>query len=208
MNKKRIYNQELVWYTKKDVLEIFPITERTYFRKLKLIRDVEFNTKENPHGKSTNLVHRNDLKRIFSVKRIPNNLTDKEVRRKYIGTTNWGIIGNIVPVTSTVYELVKKMEFVFCELKKLDKKLILFYSIEPNPKDKYFHAHFLMKTNLSINVIKEFLSLICDNNTPYEKRIFIEKYNYIDYHFSGSFYSYKTSTNDKGENSVHDDLLR
>jgi hypothetical protein len=148
------------------------------------------------------------LKRIFSVKRIPNNLTDKEVRRKYIGTTNWGIIGNIVPVSSTVYELVKKMEFVFCELKKLDKKLILFYSIEPNPKDKYFHAHFLMNTNLSINVIKEFLSLICDNNTPYEKRIFIEKYNYLDHQFSGSFYSFKTSTNDKGENSVHDDLLR
>lgn len=30
-----MYNPQLIWYNKKDVLDVFPITERTYFRKLK-----------------------------------------------------------------------------------------------------------------------------------------------------------------------------
>jgi hypothetical protein len=40
-----MYNSELKWYDKKNVLQIFPITERTYFRKLKE-RSPEIRTKK------------------------------------------------------------------------------------------------------------------------------------------------------------------
>ncbi len=32
-----MYNPDIIWYNKVDVLSIFPINERTYFRKLKKI---------------------------------------------------------------------------------------------------------------------------------------------------------------------------
>ena len=57
-----MYNSELKWYDKKNVLQIFPIHERTYFRKLK-DRSPEIRTKKfkNQKGKDTTLIYYKDL---------------------------------------------------------------------------------------------------------------------------------------------------
>jgi hypothetical protein len=47
-----MYNSQLIWYNKEDVLNLFDIKERTYFRKLKE-RTPEIKTKcfKNKRGK-------------------------------------------------------------------------------------------------------------------------------------------------------------
>ena len=57
-----MYNPQLIWYDKKDVLAIFPITERTYFRRLKQ-KSSQVRTKKlkNPKGRDTTLIYYKDF---------------------------------------------------------------------------------------------------------------------------------------------------
>jgi hypothetical protein len=202
-----MYNPQLIWYEKKDVLNIFPITERTYFRKLKAIdKDIRTKTLKNRKGKNTTLIHYQDLDKLFPVKRIPSNTNDKELVRKYIGTSHWNYIGNITPERTRKLEIIEKMKFLHSELKKLDKKFILFYHLEENTKDKFYHSHFLFNTTLDQNTINEKLNLICEN----DKGIDLQPYDYHTYHFRGSFYSNKFGQYDTKYSNpyVYSELLR
>jgi hypothetical protein len=183
-----MYNPQLIWYNKQDVLDIFPISERTYFRKLKVITtDIRTMTLKNRQGKNTTLIHYQDLKKLFPIKRIPTNLNDKELVRKYIGTSHWDYVGNITPEKSKKSEIIGKMNFLYSELKKLDKKIILFFHLEENTKDHFYHSHFLINTLLNQQTINEKLNLICEN----EKGIDLQTYDYQTFHYRGSFSSNK-----------------
>jgi hypothetical protein len=181
-------NPQLIWYNKKDVLNIFPITERTYFRKIKGINeDIRTKLLKNRKGKNTTLIHYQDLEKLFPIKRVPSNLNDKELVRKYIGTSHWDYLGNITPERTKKSEIIEKMKFLHSELKKLDKNIILFYHLEENTKDNFYHSHFLMNTKLDQQTINEKLNLICES----EKGIDLRPYDYQTYHYRGSFYSNK-----------------
>jgi hypothetical protein len=183
-----MYNPQLIWYTKKDVLNIFPITERTYFRKIKGInKDIRTKPLKNKKGKNTTLIYYQDLKKLFPLKRIPTNLNDKELVRKYIGTSHWDYLGNITPEKTKKSEIIEKIKFLYSELKKLDKNIILFYHLEENIKDNFYHSHFLMNTKLDQQTIYDKLNLICEN----DKGIDLQPYDYQTYHYRGSFYSNK-----------------
>jgi hypothetical protein len=188
-----MYNPQLIWYTKKDVLNIFPITERTYFRKIKGInKDIRTKPLKNKKGKNTTLIYYQDLKKLFPLKRIPTNLNDKELVRKYIGTSHWDYLGNITPEKTKKSEIIEKIKFLYSELKKLDKNIILFYHLEGNTKDNFYHSHFLMNTTLNQHTINEKLNLICEN----DKGIDLQPYDYQTYHYRGSFYSNKFGKHD------------
>jgi hypothetical protein len=183
-----MYNPQLIWYKKKDVLNIFPITERTYFRQLKfLTSDIKIKKIKNTRGRSSTLIYYQDLKKVFKNKRIPKNIKDKEILRKYIGTSHWDYLGNITPEKSKKSEIIGKMNFLHSELKKLDKNIILFYHLEENTKDNFYHSHFLMNTKLDQKTIYDKLNLICEN----DKGIDLQPYDYQTYHYRGSFYSNK-----------------
>lgn len=183
-----MYNPQLIWYDKEDVLNIFPISERTYFRRIKVINsDIRTKSFKNRRGKNTTLIYYMDLEKVFPLKRKPNYLYDKELIRKYIGTSVWNYFGNIKPGKSTKSEVVEKMNFLYLELRKLDKKIILFYHLEENPNDSFYHSHFLLNTILDKKHIYENLNLISEN----EKRIDLQSYDYSTYHYRGSFYSNK-----------------
>ena len=80
-----MYNPQLIWYNKRDVLKIFPITERTYFRRLKKITpEIRIKNFKNRKGKPTTLIHYQDLNKIFKRKRKPSNLKDPIIFRKYM----------------------------------------------------------------------------------------------------------------------------
>jgi hypothetical protein len=206
-----MYNPSILWYDKKDVLNIFPFSERTYFRKLKsLDPKIRTRSQRNSQGKTSTLVYFKDLKKVFGSYRKPNRVNDPEIRRKYIGTLEWDIIGNIVPEYGTTENLIQSMRFVKEVIERKIKpstKDWFFYSIEKNSKDENYHTHFLIRTNLKIIHLEKILDLICETDFGGKNRMWVRKYDFENHQYSGSFYSYKTSLNDKGEGSVFDELL-
>jgi hypothetical protein len=88
------------------------------------------------------------------------------------------------------------MNYVFSELKKVNKecKVTLYYSIEKNTEDEYYHSHFLIKNELcSIpqNDIMEILELVAEKNTSKETRIYLKPYDYKSFGKDGSNYTLK-----------------
>jgi hypothetical protein len=206
-----MYNPTIKWYNKEDVLNIFPISERTYFRKIKKINDsIRTKNLKNPQGKPSTFIYYQDLNKVFGKYRKPSNLENLQTKRKYIGTSDWDIIGNIVPVNGTIQTLEISMRYVkrFIEYKMESKsKDWFFYSIEKNPKDDYYHSHFLIKTKLQVCQLEKIFDLICETDLRGKNRMWIRKYDYSKNHYSGSFYSFKTDFDDKGEGSVYNELL-
>ncbi len=205
-----MYNPQLEWYDKKDVLAIFPITERTYFRRLKQ-KSSQVRTKKlkNPKGRDTTLIYYKDLLDCFEYQRRPKGLSKPESLRKYVGSSRWDFIGNIVPCKSSVYEIISKMNFLYDNLRKLDKSTVVFYNIEKNTKDDFYHSHFLISSSLKKKEIKELLFLICENELIGEKRIDLKKYDFEKYQFRGSLYSDKFGIYDSKHHSsyIHSQLL-
>jgi hypothetical protein len=203
-----MYDSKKVWYNKLDVLNIFPINERTYFRRLKKINKLT-NTmfQINNQGKKSTLIYFQDLLHFFEINRRPSDLTNKLFRHKYIGTSKWDYIGNIIPGHCEISTLKYKLRFIYKLLKEKDKNCVLFYSIENNTRDQFFHSHFLIKTTLQKSDIYNVLTFCSEENNSKETRIHLEKYNYEKHHFSGSFYSFKMFPNPKGEMSIFDELL-
>lgn len=186
-----MYNPQLKWYNKKDVLNLFDIVERTYFRKLKKITsDIRIKTIKNKKGRNSTLIHYQDLDKVFKRQRKSTKPNDKEDERNFIGTLKWNYFGNIKPEKTLKSENIGKMKFIYSELKKLDKEIILFYHLEENPENKkYHHSHFLITTKLEPKIINDYLILISDNN-------YLQPYDYQTYHYRGSFYSNKFGKHD------------
>jgi hypothetical protein len=202
-----IYNPKIIWYNKTDVLSIFPITERTYFRRIKnLPDDIRTQIKKNKKGKPSLCIHYQDLSKVFQLKRKPNDITNTLIKRKFIGTKKWDYIGNIVPKGANLKDIQFKMNFVFEKLKSQDESLEIFYSCEANKNDNNVHSHFLLKSALKKNQITEILELICDVNDKEETRIYLERYDFATFHYSGSFYSFKNADKDKSS-SIYDEYL-
>ena len=203
-----MYNPDIIWYNKLDVLSIFPINERTYFRKLKKINSLtRISTGYNNQGKKSKLIYFEDLLSLFEIERIPTDLSDITFRRKYIGTRKWDYIGNIIPSSCEIITLKFKMIYIFKLIREMDKNCFLFYSIENNTKDRFYHSHFLINTKLNKSELNRIISMCVEENTSKETRIFLQNYDYPKHHFRGSFYSFKIEPNQKGEKSYFDQIL-
>lgn len=187
-----MFNSKIKWYSKKDVLNVLSISERTYFRKLKLVNDyVRIKIFKNKRGKDSKLVYYEDLQEVFCLKRNSTKSKKEKLISKDISTPIWSYIGNIVPEKSYTKDLVFKMKYVHDIIKKHDKNSILYYSVEPNSKDQYFHSHFLIKSNIVRKDLYEILTLVCEENTKRQRRIYIDEYDYNLFNNRGSSYSSK-----------------
>ena len=74
-----------------------------------------------------------------------------------------------------------------------NNRLTLYYSIEKNPNDNYFHSHFLIdctKDMIELTDINDKLTIICEPNTISESRIYLEEYN-VKSQKAGAIYSSK-----------------
>lgn len=187
--------QNKEWYSKNDILKIYPISNTTYKKR---IRNLEPNyTKfiKSNSGTPTRLIHHSILDELFRERR---KLSKKEFEQtiKWVRNHHWNFIGNIVPVSSTIEDLKNKMRFLFEELISLQmekNQIILFYTIEMNPNDKYYHTHFLIdcaKDMLILRDIKDKLAIICEPNTKNESRIHLEEYD-LKFGKNGAIYSSK-----------------
>ena len=170
------------WNTKKEILETYPISLATYKKRIKNIDSSKTKFTTSKTGSPTRLIHHSILDELFRKRR---RLSSKEFKQtiKWVRNHHWNFIGNIVPVSSTIEDLKNKMRFLFDELKSLQmekNQIILFYTIEMNPNDNCYHAHFLIdcaKDMLVLGDIEDKLAIICEPNTKNESRIHLEEYD-------------------------------
>jgi hypothetical protein len=183
------------WYNKKEILELYPISLSTYKKRIKNIDSSKIKTRESISGSPTRMIHHSILDELFRKRRRLSknefNLTIKWVRNHY-----WNFIGNIVPVCSSIEDLKYKMRFLFDELKNLQlnkNQITLYYAIEKNPNDNYYHTHFLIdcaRDMLNLRDIKDKLAIICEPNSKNESRIHLEEYD-MKFGKDGARYSSK-----------------
>jgi hypothetical protein len=72
-------------------------------------------------------------------------------------------------------------------------QITLYFAIEKNSNNKYYHAHFLIdcaRDMLNLGDIKDKLAIICEPNTINESRIHIEEYD-MKYDKDWAIYSSK-----------------
>ena len=183
------------WNTKKEILKTYPISSATYKNRIKNIDPTKTKFITSKSGSPTRLIHHSILDELFR-KRRRLSLTEFKQTIKWVRNHHWNFIGNIVPVSSTIEDLKNKMRFLFEELKSLQmekNQIILFYTIEMNPNDNYYHAHFLIdcaKDMLVLGDIEDKLAIICEPNTKNESRIHLEEYD-LKFGKDGAIYSSK-----------------
>jgi hypothetical protein len=183
------------WYNKKEILELYPLSIATYKKRIKNIDPTHTKFTTSKSGSPTRYIHHSELDDLFRKRR---RLSSKEFEQtiKWVRNHYWNYFGDIVPGSSNVDDLIKKMRHLFDDLKKLQMKknqLTLFYAIEKNTKDKYYHAHFLIdcaKDMLLGEDIEDKLELICDPNSYKERRIYIKEYD-LTYEKGGAIYNSK-----------------
>lgn len=171
------------WYNKQEILNIYPISISTYKRRIKNIPPTKTKIVKTERGTPIRLIHESILDEVFRERR---RLTKKEKETKiirYVNNHYWSYKGNIVPVNGTIKNIKAIMKFFFDLLKQHQKNkrdLTLFYSLEKNPNDKYYHAHFLIDCRgdmIEKKKVMDTLKLLCDNNTPGETRIYLREYD-------------------------------
>ena len=183
------------WNTKKEILKIYPISSSTYKKRIKNIDSSKTKFTSSKTGSPTRLIHHSILDELFRKRR---RLSPKEFKQtiKWVRNHHWNYFGDVVPGSSNVDDLIDKMRFIFKELKKLQmevNQLTLFYAIEKNTENNYYHAHFLIdcaKDMLVAEDIEDKLELICDPNSYKEGRIYIKEYD-LSYEKGGAIYNSK-----------------
>lgn len=183
------------WYNKNEILDLYPISSTTYKKRIKNIDSSKTKFTTSKTGSPTRLIHHSILDELFRKRR---RLSSKEFNQtiKWVRIHYWNYFGNIVPVSSSIDDLKFKMRFLFEELKKLKMEknhLNLFYSIEKNTNDEYYHSHFLIdcaKDMLILGDIEDKLEIICEPNTKNESRIHLEEYD-LKFGKDGAIYSSK-----------------
>ena len=183
------------WYTKKEILELYPISNSTYKSRIKNIDSSKTKFVPSVVGSPKRLIHVSELDNLFRQRRRLS-IRDYKQTIKWVRNHSWNYIGNIVPVSSTIEDLKHKMKFLFEELKKQqieNNQLTLFYAIEKNPNDNYYHAHFLINCERDMidqTDIEGILEIICEPNSKEYSRIYLETYD-SHYGKGGAFYSSK-----------------
>jgi len=183
------------WNNKKEILKIYPISSSTYKKRIKNIDPTKTKFTTSKTGSPTRLIHYSTLDELFR-KRRRLSIKEYELTIKWVRNHYWNFIGNIVPVSSSIEDLKYKMRFLFDELKSLQmnkNQITLYYAIEKNPNDKYYHSHFLIdcaRDVLNVEDIEDKLAIICEPNTINESRIHIEEYD-LKFEKDGAIYSSK-----------------
>jgi NAD(P)H-dependent flavin oxidoreductase YrpB (nitropropane dioxygenase family) len=183
------------WKTKKEILKIYPISSSTYKKRIKNIDSSKTKFTSSKTGSPTRLIHHSILDELFRKRR---RLSSKEYKQtiKWVRNHHWNYFGDVVPGSSNVEDIINNMRYFYNKLKELQmekNQLTLFYAIEKNTEDKYYHAHFLIdcaRDMLVAEDIEDKLELICDPNTNKEKRIYIKEYD-LRYEKGGAIYNSK-----------------
>ena len=92
------------WYTKKEILELYPISNSTYKTRIKSIDPSKTKFGPSVVGSPKRLIHVSELDNLFRHRR---RLSQRDYKQtiKWVRHHNWNYIGNIVPVSSSIEDL-------------------------------------------------------------------------------------------------------
>jgi hypothetical protein len=193
-----------MWYTKEEIMRKYPMGITTYKKKIKKLKDLKYSNYTRLIKKELNNsnlkyiivreIHSSIIDEVFGDVRLPSKSNiDKVI--KWVNCNKWDWFCNIIPSNAFPNELIVKIEFFFKKLKEICSTGVkLFYTIEKNTKDNFYHCHFLIKTEddrIDKKLIESLLSDVCEPNTKRENRIYVEQYNFEKFNSKGSDYSVK-----------------
>lgn len=200
MLSNEVYNMGGNYLTKEGVLTQFGISESTYYRKRKTFSHREFSGYTG-YTSDNKLVYNGRIcEEVFILKRTPK---DPNKLTKHIKYVTWNYFANITPKDANEATNEYLIQLVFQILKKFDKKIKLYYSIESafdhRSKKESFHTHFLVQSINNItrdeiwcqikqnDLLMEFLKPQTKSNTTF----WWERYNYRDFEKLGIHYTQK-----------------
>lgn len=202
MNKNIYQNNSRVQWglNKKQIIDMFGISSSTFYRRRTSFSNPELsgytdNTSDNK------LVYNGRIcEEVFKLKRTPKNPNKLTKHVKYV---TWNYFANITPKDANEATNEHLIQLLFEILKKLDKKIKLYYSIESafdqRSKIESFHTHFLVQSSLDItkneiwcqikenDLLMEFLKPQTKSNTSF----WWVRYNYRDFEKLGIQYTQK-----------------
>jgi hypothetical protein len=195
------------WYNKSDILKLYPIGLSTYKNRIRKLNTQEYQkyTKYETRVLSNNrtikerLIHSDILNELFGKIRIPSRNNVSNII-KWVRNGQWDWFGNIVPTKATIIENEAKSHFLFKKIVEkygLKNQIIMFYSIELNKKEDFYHTHFLIsfqKDNPPKSELIELIKLVCDDEIKNENRIYCEEYSWDKYFSAGASYSSKMTS--------------
>jgi len=188
------FNKE--WVNYKDIINVYPISRRTYYERIKKLED-ESKTRfvNSKKGKKTREIHISVLDSLFGKIKIPKN---KDKLYKWVKVNKWDYFIVSSPPKIHIEELKSKMGFIVDLISKRNRKVkfILSYNIEQNNRkiDVYYHSHILIKVlsgELDKSIIDETFSLIMGENNCNETITIIRKYDYKRFQNRGVNYNQK-----------------
>lgn len=188
-------NQNKEWYTKEEILEIYPIKHTTYKLRIKDIPSDKTRMVKSPRGKDTREIHHSVLDQLFQ-KRRKLSITEMNKLKhtiKWVNNHNWDYFCNIKPVYSSIKDNISYMKCIYEKLSLIKNEITLFYSVEKNFNDNYYHSHFLIDCAtdmLSIKDIEDILETIIDTNRIGDTKTYVKKYDTM-YGKRGADYSSK-----------------
>jgi len=177
-------NQIKEWYTKEDILKIYPIKDTTYKLRIKEIPSDKTRMVESPRGKDTREIHHSVLDQLFQKRRKLSTTEIKKLKHtiKWVNNHTWNYFCNIKPVSSSINDNVNKMKYLYEKLSLIKNNITMFYSVEKNFYNKYYHSHFLIDCAtdmLSVKDIEHILENIVEPNTIGDTKSYIKKYEVI-----------------------------
>ena len=185
-----------IWLSIRDMIDEYPLSERHIRRRLSnsIIPKNKIREQKSRRGMPTKLYHYTITDGLLSKRRrLSENEKDKTI--KWVNNHRWKMIGNIVPVGYNVEINKTIIKEIYKDLKGIvpNSDLKMFYSIETNTEDNYYHTHFLIdsdSSNLTLIKVRAILERYTGKNTYKERRIDLKKYD-NRYGKSGSVYSSK-----------------
>jgi len=175
-------NQTKEWYNKEEILNTYPIKDTTYKKRIKDIPSNKTRMVKSPRGKDTREIHHSVLDQLFQKRRklSTTEMTKLEHTIKWVNNHSWDYFCNIKPVYSSIKDNVIYMKTLYEKLSSIKRNITLFYSVEKNINNKYFHSHFLIDCAtdmLSLREIKDILSNIVGANSKGNIITYVKKYN-------------------------------
>lgn len=186
--------------TKDQVIQAFGISNSTYYRRRKTFSHPELSGYTANTSENKLVFDRRICEDVFKLQRTPKNPNKLSKHIKYV---SWNYFANITPKDANEATNEYLIQLVFQILKKFDKKIKLYYSIESafdhRSKKESFHTHFLVQSTLDItkdeiwcqikqnDLLMEFLKPQCKSNTTF----WWERYNYRDFEKLGIDYTQK-----------------
>jgi hypothetical protein len=188
------------FWEKLDVLEEYPISERTFFTRVKKYKTIFPNHMNNKMGFW--VIDESVIPKVFEIKRRPS-LKEFDRFKKWVLLKKWNLIGNIRTPKSTSEDNHELMNFLFDLISKEfpHNEFELLYVIEKNPlkdnntNENYYHSHFLINTDI---VDWREIQRILYNHFP---NFDLEKYNekkFGDYGKKYTLKNYMTELNNIG----------